>query len=351
MARATEITRYDDQSVDSNDENFHTVGDDPSWSESYYFYYFDPEREVGGYTRLGFRPHDGWRDAVHMLYLEGARIGFCYEREAHTREQREVAVGGSQLAMLEPFGAWRIDFDGATQDCPDGRVLVTPRKERAESWCTEGRARLALDYQGLGVPFYAARAGGGGHFEQFATAAGELQVGDRTWPFQGFGLRDKSWGPRPWTNQTGADDRNEARDSPFGQGAGWRVYGSWLTAVFHPGLAFAVGVSPTPGGGMRAQGYLMKDGLNHQLEEIEVETDYAGTTLFQDRCRFSARFEDGTTLSASGEVLNNGPSKIPHRSGSATIVNAAMTRFTLDTGERGLGITEYHSSVERPKRG
>jgi hypothetical protein len=334
MARATEITRYEDQSVDVRDEDFHAVGDDPTWSESYYFYYFDPERDVGGYTRLGFRPHDGWRDAVHMLYLEGTRIGFCYEREAHTREEREVAVGATRLSMREPFGAWRIDFDGATQDCPDGRVLVTPRKERAESWCS-----------------YTARAGGGGHFEQFATARGELRMGDRTWPFQGCGLRDKSWGPRPWTDQTGAEGREEQGSSPFGQGEGWRVYGSWLTAMFHPGLAFAVGASPTREGGMRAQGYLMKDGLNHQLEAIDVETDYAGSTLFQDRCRLTARFDDGTTLAATGEVLNNGPSKIPHRSGSATVVNAAMTRFTLDTGERGLGLTEYHSSVTRQKRG
>lgn len=344
--QATQIKRHADQSSDPLDETFHPIGADPSWSESYYFYYFDPRREIGGYTRLGFRPHDGWRDAVHMLYLEGSRIGFCYQREAHTLGQQRVAVGGTTLSMSEPFGGWRIDFEGSTQDCSDGRVLVTPRKERPAGWSAENVARVSLAFDCSAEPFYTERAGGGGHFEQPGTARGELQVGDRVWSIEGQGLRDKSWGPRPWTNQTGAQHRSEPKDSPFGQGDGWRVYAAWLTAVFPSGLAFAVGASPTPEGGMSSQGYLVREGCYHPLVELSLATDYSGSTLFQEHCRIEARFDDGTTLAASGEILNSGPSKIPHAWG-ATIVNAAMTRFTLDAGERGLGITEYHSSVRR----
>ena len=346
MRRATQATRHAPRRADPRDEEFHPVGDDPTWSESYYFYYFDPAREIGGYTRLGFRPHDGWRDALHILYLAGQRIGFAYQREDHDAKQRRPAVGATSLSMAEPFGAWRIEFDGELLDCPDGRVLVTPRKERAPGWSTTSSARLSLDFGGLPEPSYADREGDGGHFEQFGTARGELRIGEQTFPIEGLGLRDKSWGPRPWTNQTGADDRDEAPDSPFGQGPGWRVYGSWLTAAFSPDLAFAVGASPAPGGGLSAQGFLMKDGANHALTGFELACSYQGTTLFQDRCRFVAHFEDGTTLSARGEALNHGPSKIPHPVG-ATVVNAAMTRFTLDTGEQALGITEYHSSVRR----
>jgi len=346
MSRATHIAPSADQTADPQDEDFHPVGADPSWSESYYFYYFDPRHEIGGYTRLGFRPHDGFRDAVHMLFLKGSRIGFCYEREPHTRGERRTKVGATTLSMSEPFRAWRIDFAGETQDCPDGRVLVTPRKERPEGWCRANRARLSLDYQAVSTPYYSERAGARGHFEQSGTARGELQVGDETWSFDGLGLRDKSWGPRPWTNQTGAPTRPEAAGSPFGQGPGWRVYAIWMTAVFESGLAFAVGCSPTPDGGMRSQGYLVKDGCNHLLEEIEVGSEYTRESLFQTRCDFRARFDDGTTLDASGQVLNSGPSKIPQPHG-ATIVNAAMTRFRLSIGEEGLGLTEYHSSVRR----
>jgi hypothetical protein len=347
MARATQVLSYDDQRVEPNDEDFHAVGADPTWSESYYFYFFDQTREIGGYTRLGFRPHDGWRDALHMLFLEGSRIGFCYEREAHRATDRNVKVGGTQLSMREPFKQWRLDFEGDSQDCPDGRVLATPRKERSAGWCDSTRARVALDYSGLAPPFYTERAGAGGHFEQPGSVRGEIRLGEELWPFEGLGIRDKSWGPRPWTNQTGASDRDELPDSPFGQGKGWRVYGIWLTAVFGSGLAFAVTASPTPEGGLRSQGYLVTEGRNYALRAIDVHTDYASAGLFHERCSFEAHFEEDHILRATGVVLNSGPSKIPHERG-ATIVNAAMTRFTLDSGETGLGITEYHSSVVRP---
>ena len=196
------------------------MGDDPSWSESYYFYYFDPRQEIGGYTRLGFRPHDGWRDAVHVLYLEGSRIGFGYAREAHAQDETRVAVAGTQLPMGAPFEDWRIEFEGEIQDCPDGRVLVTPRKERPADGCRAGRAALSLEFDCTAPPFYTDRPGAGGHFEQPGRVRGRFAAGDRSWDFQGFGLRDKSWGPRPWTNQTGARDRDEPAGSPFGKRPG-----------------------------------------------------------------------------------------------------------------------------------
>jgi hypothetical protein len=36
------------------------------------------------------------------------------------------------------------------------------------------------------------------HYEQLCAGAGTIRVGDETLEIDGFGLRDKSWGPRHW---------------------------------------------------------------------------------------------------------------------------------------------------------
>ncbi len=62
------------------DERMHAVGDVPAWSESYYFNFVDPDRRIGMFTRMGFRPGDGWADGLHAVYLGGDRVAFTYGR-------------------------------------------------------------------------------------------------------------------------------------------------------------------------------------------------------------------------------------------------------------------------------
>ena len=37
----------------------HQVGDDPAWSESYYFNAYAPETDAGFFARIGIRPNAG----------------------------------------------------------------------------------------------------------------------------------------------------------------------------------------------------------------------------------------------------------------------------------------------------
>jgi hypothetical protein len=343
MIEATSVAHTADQSVDPADEGFHAVHGDASWSESYYFYYFDPAQGVGGYTRLGFRPNDGWKDAVHILYLPGSRLGFGYDRKPHVAGADDLTVSGTSLHCDAPFRRWRIELEGSCQDCPDGRILVTPRKERPDGWCRESPARLSLEYDCFGTPYYSGH-GEHGHFEQAGRVRGTLAVGGSEFTLDGYGLRDKSWGPRPWTDQS-AGQRVGPRDS-LGEGRGWRVFSCWLTSVIDEELAFAISAAQTSDGGIRTQGFVSRSGVNHQITGMKIENAYEGDTLFHAQNRFEASFEDGSTLSGRGEILNPGPTKIAMPSG-ATIVNAAMTRFELASGEVGFGISEYWSSVRR----
>ncbi|MCA3735322.1 MAG: hypothetical protein INE97_08290, partial [Phenylobacterium sp.] len=55
--------------VTGTDEAMHPTGEDRAWSESYYFNFVDPKTGVGMFTRMGFRPGNGWADALHAVYL------------------------------------------------------------------------------------------------------------------------------------------------------------------------------------------------------------------------------------------------------------------------------------------
>ena len=59
--------------MDIQDEKMHPVKDEPAWSESYYFNFVDPDSKLGMFTRMGFRPGDGWADGLHVVDVTARR--------------------------------------------------------------------------------------------------------------------------------------------------------------------------------------------------------------------------------------------------------------------------------------
>jgi hypothetical protein len=331
------------QAPNPQDDFFHPVGADPSWSESYYFYYFDPVQNIGGITRMGFRAHDGWKDHMHIVFLEGRRIVFCYDRQDMPPGDEDLRVGGLSLERLDPFKAWRLTYKGRGQDLADGRVLVTPKRDRPEGWLQAGDVEMEINFRAVHDPIYmVAEAGKHGHFEQPGACEGFIAVNGERRAFSGMGLRDKSWGPRPWTEP----EKGEKPPAQLATGAASGLFNMWITSIFNENLGFALVVAKRPNGQIKGGGFLYKDGVYHQTLEATVDTEFEDGSLIQRRHRFSATFENGHSISGVGEIINLGPSKIP-QPGGATLVNSGMTRFQLDTGETGLGSSEYWIAVKR----
>ena len=114
--------------ADPADELFHPVGDDAAWSESYYFNFVDPDSGVGAFTRMGFRPNDGWADALHAVYLPEGRVAFTYGRRTDltpevvdTLGPVDPAVGNLTLRRGEAFRRWDIVYSARH------RTWSTPR--------------------------------------------------------------------------------------------------------------------------------------------------------------------------------------------------------------------------------
>ena len=93
--------------MNPRDERMHPVGSDAAWSESYYFNVVDPDTKRAMFTRMGFRPGEGWADGLHVVYLGGDRVAFTYGRRDIdpdlTAYDDDLTAGHLRLSCLEPF--------------------------------------------------------------------------------------------------------------------------------------------------------------------------------------------------------------------------------------------------------
>lgn len=338
------------------DERMHPVGDAPAWSESYYFNFVDPDSEIAMFTRMGFRPGNGWADGLHAVYLGGDRVAFTYGRRDIGTDlsvyDDDLAAGQLRLTCVEPFQHWRIGYDGPAQDIADAAVLVERRKLRPDGWYRSVNLSMEIDFRAISGPHYASEAseaseasdtsgGKRGHFEQTGSVSGEIRIGDESYTVDGFGVRDKSWGPRDWGSGSGGTGKSSgpATSTP----ASPAPFVKWFSMNFGADMALGGACVRAADGVMRGAGWLYRDGVTQDLPEVTIESDYRPDSILHRAVRFHARAADGETLAIEGEVLTVCPTKIP-TPGGATFVNEGLARFHC-AGMTGYGISEHWHAV------
>lgn len=326
-----------------SDELMHPVGDDAAWSESYYFNFVDPASKLGMFTRMGFRPGNGWADALHVIYLPGKRVAFTYgRREIETdlaRYDGDLSAGHLKLICLEDHAEWQIDYDGPAQDIADAAILLTRSKSRPQGWFTPAHLQMSLKFKCLTAPHYAA-SGAHGHFEQSGSVSGEIRLDDDTWQVEGYGVRDKSWGPRDW----GAGNRDsKSAQSTVQQGGDPAPFVNWFSMNFGEHAALGGSCFRGKDGVMRGEGWIQRQGDTGVLKNVVIETEYEADSILHKSVRFTAQTQAGEQIEMSGTVLNVCPTKIP-MPGGATFVNEGLAEFQW--GERtGYGIAEHWHAV------
>jgi hypothetical protein len=316
--------------VDANDELMHPVGDDPSWSESYYFNFVDHERGIGMVTRMAFRAHQGFADGLHIVFLGGQRVAFSYGRRDLGSENHELSVAGLSFDLGEPFQRWTIRHDGQAQDIDDAAVLMTRRRHRPDGWFRPAELSMELEFEALAEP-YDDPLGQQGHFEQAGRVTGQIRLGDESWPVDGLGVRDKSWGARPWSFPELTEAAEAEAPSPIV---------IWCSANFGPDLALACCLTNLDREGLRPLGgWLQKDGNNLSIREARIESEYRPDSILHSGIALTATFADVSVHDLEAEVLCVCPTKIPVP-GGATFINQGLTRYRL--GSRvGYGFAEY----------
>lgn len=326
------------------DEAMHPTGEDRAWSESYYFNFVDPTSGVGMFTRMGFRPGNGWADALHAVYLGGQRVAFTYGRrdigKDLTAYDGDLKVGDLALTCETPFKRWTVAYDGPAQDIADGAILVTPAKERPDGWFTPADLSMTVDVEALTEPHYAAN-GAHGHFEQSIRATGSLTIGGEEIAFDGYGVRDKSWGPRNWGGASagsGAPMAGSTAESP-------RPFVFWFSMNFGADVSLGGACFRRADGTMTGEGWIQDgDGMD-AFEDVAVETTFRPGSILHDAVTLTGRTGKGRAISIEGQVLSMCPTKIPFP-GGATFVNEGLAKFVMD-GRDGFGIAESWHNVTK----
>lgn len=329
------------------DEFFHTVGDHDAWSESYYFNFVDPKTGVGAFTRMGFRPNDGWADALHAVYLPEGRVAFTYGRRTDlspalidSMGDADPTVANLRLRRGEPFVDWSIVYSGEAKVMDDPTVMLAPTKDRPQGWAFEQQLDMDISFEALSDPHYAV-GGSQGHFEQTGRASGVIRLGDEEWMVDGFGVRDKSWGPRTWQAPSGSKSKSS---QPEAVSSG--LFINWFSMNFGPDLALGGTCGRTADGSFRGKGWIHRDGETLSLDEIEMTTVLdPDNPLLHQSVQLVGTDSAGQSITVDGEVLSICPTKVPRRDG-VTFINEGLARFT--TGDRvGFGIAEHWHAVPR----
>ena len=311
------------------DDYMHPLGPEQNFNESMYFNFFDRQRNVGGFVRMGNRANEGYSELTTCLYLADGRVLFQFKRPQISNNDA-FDGGGMRFEVIEPAEKLRTLYQGPVVELTDPLAMTDPSSAFREN--PHKKVTLDLVHEGVG-PMYGhksdkpvvdpekefARA----QYEQHMRATGTLTIDDETIEIDGLGLRDHSWGPRYW----------QAIHS-------YR----WLTCNFGPDFGLMVSIVwGGPDSPPRQSGVVVRGDTLLNVKAAEMDTDFQDNGLFHDGFRARVTLENGEELAVDGEVKSFIPLR-NRRGGLITHVGEGMTEYRCN-GYVGYGLSEYLDQV------
>jgi hypothetical protein len=320
------------------DDLMHADEGAPNYNESAYFNLYDPARRLGGFVRLGNRPNEGHAEMTLCLYLPDGRVAFMFKRPGIAANDAFDA-GGMRFEVATPMREHRITYRGSCLLLERPLDLLDPRAAFGSN--PYGKAELQLSYEavspvhggeprvqqdGRWVSADLEKKGqefAKGHLEQHGRARGTVTVDGTSWDVDGFGLRDRSWGPRYWP---GPDHYR------------------WLTMNFGGEAGIAAALTVQRDGRRMQGGYLFRPGTESaRITCVEVETERAGDEGLHAAVHATLTTADGATERVDGRVLAMVPLR-NRRGGVTTRIAEGLTEWRW--GDRvGYGWSEYLDHV------
>jgi hypothetical protein len=319
------------------DEYTHTPDAASNYNESMYFNVFDHASKVGGWFRLGNRPNEGYAEMSICVYLPGGRVGFMFGRPKIAGNDA-MNAGGLRIDVVEPFKKLKLSFDGKL--CLLERPFEMADPGAAFRNNPHVQCRIELDYEGVSPMFGGETVREDGkprdidpeksfaraHYEQHMAAKGRFTLGEESFPIDGFGLRDKSWGPRFWSAI------NWYRWCPMNFG---RDFGMMLSIV--------AGEDSKP----REGGMVYVDGGYDLISECKMDTDW-DEHGYQTALRAKVKTRGGRSYEVEGKVISLIPLRnrrtAPDGKELNTRITEGMTEYRCD-GKVGYGLSEYLDQI------
>jgi hypothetical protein len=309
----------------------------PEWNESYYFVFYDKEQNLGGTTRLGFKPNKQEGMTFFFLFLpDGSAAGYNLVRKVEDY-RKSLQVGGI-IHNCKNQSQWNYRFQGNMivvrnpEDLPLVRrnpkliaktINVTLNIEfKAISQVYEYSEHMTPESLEIG------KKAGDKHWEQIANVTGNVKIDNTNFPIKNsIGQRDHTYGVRDWT------------------GVGnWLYYVVW----FDNNLAINPAAVITEDGRLSIGGFLFKDGKNIPLVDIEiVDQQFREDGVLPVSSELKLRDSHGNSHLLKANVGPIIPIPFIDNDGNQSILVQSIGKFELDGITGGYGTFETLRRVRR----
>jgi hypothetical protein len=323
--------------LEPQDEYTHTPDAASNYNESMYFNVFDPAAKIGGWFRLGNRPNEGQAEMTVCLYLPDGRVAFMYGRPK-IADNKAMNAGGMKIEVVEPFKKLHVTYDGKALLLERPFEMAQPSKAFKDN--PQVACKVDLHYEGVSPMFGGETVREDGkpieidpeksfakaHYEQHMHAKGTFTLGDETFHVSGYGLRDKSWGPRYW------------------QAIHWY---RWCPMNFGKDFAMMLSIVAGTEGTRREGGMVLKDGKYDLITKCQMDTDW-DENWYQTGLRAKVKTESGASYEVTGRVMSLIPlrnrRKTPDGQELNTRITEGMTEYKCN-GLTGYGLSEYLDQI------
>lgn len=282
----------------------HETGTAEEWNESYYFNFFDPQENIAGFTRIGFKPNRKEGMGFLFLFFKGKILAY------HQKIEISHGFGNLKIGSLEFHPGWTITFSGKMA-MDDGRMRdVSLSLEYSE--ISEALSYLECvteEESELG------RAVGEDHYEQIGIVKGRVRVDSESYAISGFSERDHSWGERDWN----APDL-------------------WIYVTAHFSLDFGLNIAKVLINNKEIDaGFIMTKGRIIPVVKILAGSNSDDST--QERHEYTIWDKKGSCYVLAGEVIQR--VQIPFtKNDKISILSENFSQFHCE-GRRGFGIIEH----------
>jgi len=323
--------------LEPEDEYTHTPDAAANYNESMYFNMFDPEKQIGGWFRLGNRPNEGHAEMSVCLYMPDGQVGFMYARPGIDNNDA-MDAGGLRFDVVEPFKRLKLTYKGKILLLDKPFEMANPGQAFKNNRTVD--CEVELNYEGVSPMFGGETVREDGkpiemdpeksfakaHYEQHMAASGHFIVDGTKVDVAGFGLRDKSWGPRYW------------------QAIHWY---RWLPMNFGRDFAMMISIVTNAEGQERHGGMVLSDGAYDLITDCRIDSDW-DDNWYQTGLKAWVKTENGKEYTVDGKVLSLIPlrnrRKTPDCGELNTRITEGMTEYTCN-GKTGYGLSEYLDQI------
>ncbi len=302
----------------------------PEWNESYYFVFFDKTNNIGGMSRIGFKPNKSEGMTFFFLFLaDGSAAG--YHQEITLKDFSENLRVGGMSHNWQKDGTWKYFFKGTMIFVADPlnlpRVREDPKlilkSEKVLMDLTFKPFNEIYEYSKYMTPesLEIGKKSGDKHWEQIGRVKGKLNIGQEEYNvISVLGQRDHTYGVRDWT------------------GVGnWLYYVVW----FNENLTINPAAIVTDDGRVSTGGFLFRDGKNIPLRSIQIikqEYDEQGVYPISSELQIIDNLGEEHNLKANvGPII---PVPFKDEEGNQSILIQSFGRFELDGIKGGYGTFE-----------